>query len=331
MNNTLQQEVIQHLEAETTVSGWTISDKIIESRECQIYRASSNDYHHNIAIKAYRQGFALSIGQYTALENSATVLNHSGSKYRVPKCYGHLAQQQMVMMEWINAPTLQYRLLRFCYNNKKQQNDMGRAFIWLKKYHLRHGELQSKAVDIDWYFKDLQHHIQKFDFDKQLQEDDIFMQGLETIKSKAKMFNNFPTPFAKAHDDFTPSNILMDDTVTTGIDLHDAPLKPICDEIALQLSYLSTGYINMLTKRHMKKPPEKWELLNTALDGYDYSKDPQQRSFFLYVFLYQLLRRWLIVFARNRNRRTPILDIWSLPNKKIVVEGVSQVLLKISE
>ncbi len=331
MNSILQQEIIQHLEAETTKSGWTISHKSIESRECQIYKASCDNYHHDIAIKVYRKGFSLSIDQYTAMENSADILNQPNSKYRVPQCYGYLTHQKIYMMEWINAPTLQYRLLRFCYHNKKQQNDMARAFIWLKKYHLRHGELKRKSVDIDWYLKDLQNYIQKLDPDRQLQKDDIFIKGLAAIKSKATLFNNFSVPFAAPHNDFTPSNILMDDNITTGIDLHDAPLKPICNELALQLSYLSTGYINMLTKRHMKKPPQEWEILNTVLNAYDYPTDSQQRNFFLYVFLYQLLRRWLVVFERNKSRRTPVLDIWSLQNKKKVVDGVSQVLINIPE
>ena len=331
MNSTLKTTVLQHLKAQTKSSDWTLSSKVIESRECLIYKASSQTHTHDIAIKVYRKksvGPANPIGQHKALENIAPLLNQTGSKYRVPQCYGYLPEQHAFMMEWINAPTLQYRLLRFCYNKQKQQSDLTRTFKWLKKYHDRNGKLQSKAIDTSWYFNQLQKHIQNFDLIGLLQENPTFKVGLSTLQSALVKFDGIKVPYAKPHGDCTPSNILIDDDITTGIDLHESNLEPVCNEISLQLSYISTGYINMLTSNDMKQAPENWELINLILDAYGYSKDKQQREFLLTVFLYQMLRRWLVVFERNINRRTPLLDRWIMRHSKIVVEGLSKTLLK---
>jgi len=331
MNDTLKHEILLHLEKTTASSDWTISGKTIDSRECQIFRASSLNHHHDIAIKVYRKNSPISDTHHNALEENERIFNQLSNEYRIPQSYGYLKQHQVYMMEWINAPTLQYRLLRFCYHNTKQQNDIARTFKWLKQYHLRYGELPEKPVDIEWYCIHLQSYLEKMDPNKKLQKNKVFSLGLETLKSKAQIFEKLVVPLAKTHGDFTPSNVLIDDKTTTCIDLHDCNSQPITDEISLQLSYLSTGYINMLSRRHMQSPPQEWELLNTALDAYGYSNSQIQREFLLYVFLYQLLRRWLVIFERNESRRTPILDIWSLWHKEIVVEGVSKVLLNLSK
>ena len=73
--------------------------------------------------------------------------------------------------------------------------------------------------------------------------------------------------------------------------------------MALMLNYITIDFPNMLTRRQMLKPADKWAIINIALDAYDYPKDKQQRSFFLFVFLYQTLRRWLIIHDRNIKNR----------------------------
>jgi len=115
MNDDQQQELLHHIELETNISGWSIDEHVIDSRECLIYKATNTLFDHNIAIKIYRQDLKATLkvpegqnplSQYDALLNCASVFNQAGSKYRAPQGYGRLPQQNAFFMEWVEAPTL---------------------------------------------------------------------------------------------------------------------------------------------------------------------------------------------------------------------------------
>lgn len=334
--NDLQQQVIQQLSVRTAVADWVISGPVIAARECVLYKAASVNHPHNIAIKVYRDQQPRkrnTLPQYEALERFAPLLNTTQngtqSEYRVPVGYGSFPQQRTFLMEWVEALSLQHRLWRNCYHKTRQQSDMRRTFAWLRQFH-QHADRALKPVNINRYPNRLQQLIQGYDHDSLLTElltdNAIFQSGLACITALSAQFSGLSVAHAKLHGDFTPSNVLIDAQAVTAIDITGKQLLPVTEDISLQLAYIAIGYPNMLTRMDMRQPPADWPLLEMVLEAYGYPQDEQQRRFLLYVFLFQLLRRWLVIAQRNKQRRTPLLDRWRLRNSQMIVAGVTQAL-----
>ncbi|MEZ5536528.1 MAG: phosphotransferase [Thiolinea sp.] len=324
----LQQQIMQQLSQCTGCDDWVISESVIEARECVVYKISSSSYPRAVAIKIYRDRQPKKnkvMPQYAALKRFSALLNQADSEFRVPQAYGSFPEQRVFLMEWIDAPALERRLWRYCYSKNIQQSDMRRTFAWLNHFH-QQGDLSAKPVNINRYPNRLQQFIVDHEGAALLVANKIFRRGFECIKELANQFRGMEVAHARLHGDFTPANILLGDDVVTAIDITGVQLLPVAEDITLQLSYIAIGYPNMLTRMDFKHPPDTWPLLSVILDAYGYPQDEEQRRFLLYVFLYQLLRRWLVIAHRNKSRSTPLLDRWRLRNSEMIVDGVSRAL-----
>lgn len=131
---------------------------------------------------------------------------------------------------------------------------------------------------------------------------------MESLESILEQYQHFETLHAKNHGDFKPSSILTDDQKVTAIDLHATSLEPVANDMALMTSYIVIEYPNMLSRFHLKKPTTGWEIPMLAMEAYEYPKDEKQRNFFLLMFLYQLLRRWIVIEDRYKNQKKRLLD-----------------------
>jgi len=324
----LQQQIIQQLSEQTGVDDWVINGPVVEARECIVHKASSPVYPYAIAIKVYRDQKPRknhAMPQYNALQRFSGLLNEAQHEYRVPAAYGSFPEQRTFLMEWVEAVSLERRLWRYCYHQNRQQQDMRRTFGWLKAFH-QHADYEVKPANINRYPNRLQQFIEQHNGEFLLTENAVFRAGLECINTLADQFRGMDIAHARLHGDFTPSNILIGKEAVTAIDIAGAQLLPVAEDICLQLSYIAIGYPNMLTRGDMKKPPAQWPLLALILEAYGYPADHQQRFFVLYVFLYQLLRRWAVIDSRNRARRTPMLDKLRMRNSQMIVRGVSRTL-----
>lgn len=333
LSSDLQQQIIQQLSEQTNIVDWVISGPVIKARECVLYKATSVSHPHNIAIKVYRDQQPRkhnTLPQYEALERFAPLLNTVQSECRVPVGFGSFPQQRIFLMEWVQALSLEHRLWRNFYHKNRQQNGMRSTFAWLQKFH-QHADPAVKPVNINHYLNRLQQVIQGFNDESLLAKNPVFLSGLECIDRLSDYFRGLEVTHARLHGDFTPSNVLIDEHVVTAIDITGKQLLPVAEDITLQLAYIAIGYPNMLTRMDMRHPPADWPLLEMVLDAYGYPADEQQRRFLLYVFLFQLLRRWLVIAQRNKQRRTPLLDRWRLRNSQMIVAGVVLALDKACE
>ncbi len=313
-------QITQTLFEKTGVNDWKIAGDKIESRECVIYKVSSPQYPHDIAIKAYHDTQKNDAKtQYNVLERFSNSLNKKNNEYFVPTVFGNFPNEGLVLMEWVESPSLEKRLWRYCYSKKHVQSDIRRIYMWLKEFH-SHSRLEKKPVNIDSYKQTLKKYIESDREDSLLKQNQTFQLGKQCFDEVSEIHSGFKTLHANLHGDFTPSNILVDDHKITGIDIFGSQHFPVDNDIALQLSYIAIEYPNMLTRFDFKLPPSEWPLLKLILDSYVYPKEPKQLHFFLFVFLYQLLRRWIIISKRNLKRPTPLLDHWRLRNTQMIVK-----------
>ena len=328
ISNALKHQITEKLVKETGDDNWKITKTKIEARECIVFKATSSTYVHNIAIKVYRDYVkSNSILQHDVLESFGHTLNKQNTENFVPKVFGSFPEHGLFLMEWIKSPALERRLWRYFYSKEHVQDDISRTFKWLKSFH-NHASLKNKKVNIEIYSRSLKKYTKNHEINKFLFKNEVFKLGIECFDNQLIHYNNFKTNHAYLHGDFTPSNVLIDDTKVTGIDIFGNQHLPIENDLALQFSYIVIEYPNMLTQSDFKLPPEKWPLLIVILDAYGYPKNPKQLGFFLIVFLYQLLRRWTIIINRSQTNRTTMLDRWRLRNTEMIVKHLSQTLLK---
>ncbi|KAG1660444.1 Guanylate kinase [Nymphon striatum] len=157
----------------------------------------------------------------------------------------------------------------------------------------------------------------------------IFQEGLSTLNEFGNQFHAHKTFHADIHGDLNLGNIILGDSYVTGIDIGATISAPIENDIAQMLNYISINYFNMLTRIDMRKPFKEWEILNVVLDSYGYSTDEKSRNFFIYVFLYQVLRRWLSVQDihkpnRDHAAKFKMLGRWRLHNSSALVQGLTK-------
>jgi len=230
------------------------------------------------------------------------------------------------MMEWIDAPSLSKRLWRHFYSKLHMQNDLIRSYSWLKEFH-KLSTPKKQKTNIKRYKKILKKHQDTYD-EELLLNNPIYKNGKVSFDRLILEFRGFNTLHAEMHGDFTPSNILINDNRVTSIDMFSNRVLPVTNDIALLLSYISIEYPNILKHSDFKLPPAKWPILKLIFDAYEYPKESKQIRFFLLVFLYELLRRWLIINHRNKERNTPLLDRWRLRNTEIIVKNLCKTLEK---
>ncbi len=326
LSDKLKEQILQYLRDKTGLQDWILKKPHIKARTCMVYRFSCSTYSTDIALKIYSNNTAGQQlqNQYQALKDFSVKLNKLSSQYRVAEPYGSLNEDNCFLMEWAPGESLDYRLWRYVYSEKHQFLDIRQTYCWLKKYHQVAKSCLQKT-DVSYFSDQLEQYIQSHKGQTLLEEDVVFSEGIKVLKAQLSIFLNFRTMHANLHGDFTPTNILIGSEVITAIDMGRGASFPIEIDMALMLNYIVIDYPNMLTKRHMKKAPETWSILNTVLDAYEYPSSKAQRQFFLIIFLYQMLRRWLIINDRNKNNPR-IIDRWRLRNSARIVEGISEVL-----
>jgi len=330
LTDKIQKQTIQHLIDKTGYQNWALSGLKVTARQCSVYKLSCSDYPTDIALKIYhnKETSRQLYGQYLALERFSGSMNQQNSPYRTPKPYGCFTDQDCFLMEWISAPSLDNSLWRYFYHRSHQQVAIRKTYCWLKHYH-QVADPTIQEVNLDHYHEQLLRHIEQYNGQELLSTKPIFAEGLEIIKKYSSAFSGMKLNHADAHGDFTPTNILLGENNITAIDIGGGQKMPIENDMALMLNYITIDFPNMLTRRHMQKPTDTWTILNIVLDAYDYPKNKPQRSFFLFVFLYQTLRRWLIINDRNI-KKSRLLDRWRLRNSERIVEGLIKALSEYS-
>ena len=322
MNKDKQNLIFSKLNDTTHTKNWKITKKI-SARECDIFKAQSSTYPYAIAIKAYHNKKSrLAILQYNTLDYLSSTLNTDLHEYYVPNTFGNLPEESIFMMEWVDSPPLEKRLWGRFYSKTKVQSDLYRSFSWLKEFHSL-ANPGNHTVSVHRYKSLLSHYLK---INTQLSSHSTFSKGITIFNKLLDSYQGFKVPHADRHGDFTPSNILIDDNRVISIDMIGNQNLPVANDIALLFSYVAIEYPCMLTQSDFRLPPEEWPLLKLILEAYRYPKDPKQIQFFLFVFLYELLRRWLIINDRNKNKRTTLLDRWRLRNTEMIVRNLCIIL-----
>jgi len=329
--NNLKIKVIDYLTTETNAKQWKVLGSGIESNDSIVYRLSSCDYHLDFALKVYHTEKSVKITQhYQSIERFAKSLNVNNSKLRVPEPLYLFLDEKCFLMEWVDGDSLKDTLWKNCFSKKQLQIHIRDAYLWLKYYH-QNANLEFKAVDTSRYLSNLKNHIENSNAEDLLDNNHIFKSAFVTLINFEKSFNKIKSYHADLHGDLNLANFIINQNSIFGIDIGGKESLPVEDDLAQMLNYICVNYFNMLTRFDIHKSQDTWEIFNVALDAYDYPKDQESRDFFLFVFLYQMLYRWVSIRKTHRlgKEKTIIffsLGKWRLYNSSIIVKSLTKLI-----
>jgi len=327
LTETLKIKIIKYLADYTNAEDWGFVGEKIESTDCNVYRLSSLYYPKDIALKIYHlDKTKKKFKHYSVVERYSKLLNKPESRYRVPKAIGFFPEDNCFLMEWVSGLSLKDKLWKNCFSKNNIQAYIKETCHWLKHYHQQAG-LEMKLVDTSRYLSNIKEH----GFNSDVNHNVIFKSGVETLTKFEKMIIGFEALHSDVHGDLNLSNIIIGDDHVTGIDIGGIKNLPVEDDLAQLLNYLCVNYFNMLTRFDIRKPQETWEIFNVVLDAYDYPKDNKSRDFFLFVFMYQMLYRWISISnIHNPGREKTLvfffLGKWRLYNSALIVKELTKLI-----
>lgn len=330
LNESLKTRIIDHLVIYTGSEGWEFIGTKIDSTDCMVYRLSSPSYSKDIALKLYHKDkSSKKEPHYSAIQRFSTQLNLENLRYRTPEPYGLLRDDDCFLMEWVTGKSIEDLLWKNFLSKDRQQSLIVDAFTWLNHFHNQPNSCL-KAVDIELYIDNIKSQFERLKVEELSTDNPVFKAGFDSLVSYSSQFFGYETQHADIHGDLNLSNLLIDEEHVTGIDIGATEFAPVENDLTLTLNYICITYLNMLTRFDLRKSVSTWEIFNVALDAYKYPKDKKSRDFFLFVFLYQMLRRWLVGYylqktsARHDKKTLPIvlLEKWRLRNTEIIVKGL---------
>jgi len=333
LSNRLKNKIIDYLKNEIFIDQWDIVGTGIESNDSIVYKFVCKNYPKAFALKHYHSGKANKImPHYLALDRFSKLMNKRNSSYRVSEPVFVFLDDDCFLMEWIEGVSLKDTLWKHCFNKKKLQAHIYEASFWLQMYH-QSADTKFKPVDTYRYLNNLQNHMSASNNENYFLSETVFSDAKETLINFQNKIGDVEAINADLHGDLNLANLIVTENCITGIDIGATDHLPVEDDLAQLLNYICVNYFNMLTRFDIKKPQDTWEIFNVVLDAYGYPKDNKNRDFFLYVFMYQMLYRWISIkntheLGKEKNLTFYLLGKWRLYNSKVIVKNLSKVINK---
>jgi len=306
----LPERDIRHALTElATPDTWRLEGPVIRSRQCDIFRAQSPDFPSKVAIKKYHSTELRAVEiQYQALVSYRSLSGDQNGVFTVPQPYGYLPQHGLVLMEWVDAPTLWRRLWGTLGRPTARRALLRRTGAWLRRFH-EHGGVETGEISTAHYRQKIVTILAKSNAaKKKLEEDPIFKSALNLLLRHEGLLKHKSFACAPLHGDFTPSNVLLSATGrVTGIDIWARRQGPVAEDIARMIIYLCvifpfSGGGRMETQ--------------ALLEGYGKDMVDAGSDCFNYILLYQYFQRWIRLADRTRGLPYSILDQIALARVK---------------
>ena len=331
LTESIKDKVLDYLKVYTKADDWSVIHPGIVSRHSIVYRCVSPCFSSDLALKVYSIKSPVRIkSQYNAIENFYNLNKGDNCKYRMPKPYGLFEVDGFYVMEWVPGKALSDILWKNCFFKGRLQKNIQKSYKWLKHYHSS-ANLRIKDIDFLKYSKSIESHIKRRGSQDFFNDNLVFKAGFETLQAFAGNFIGYETYHANLHGDLNLGNIIINEKNIIGIDAGAGAHLPIQNDIAQMLTHICTNYFLMLPRSDMHDEMPKWEIFNVVLDAYNYSDDKKAREFFLFVFLHQLLQRWIATqyfHKKNENHTSThfLLGKWRMYNCSVIVEGLTKVI-----
>ncbi len=302
---------------------WDVKDRRIASRKCDLYFLDSKAEKRIVVLKSYRDDVGLGgafPAQRDALLKYHPLMKGTDSGFMVPELYGHDDAQRLLVMEWVEAPTLTKVLVLNLVNRWRQFEAIKLTGGWLRRFH-QAARTELKPFDAD-HFRALiaRRADQHADAAKRLARDSVFQAGMERFEEGSAALDGRMGRHTMSHGDFTPSNILISPRRVIGIDIWGRKQVPICTDMARMITYLLTTDLLPLRARFQPMPVEERPWWRAFVNGYGPDLFPDG-DILKHLILFQTLARWLTLEDRIHERDKPF-DNWRAAGLRLLVRSL---------
>lgn len=295
--------------------GCTVEGPVSLHQYSVIYRARCSCIPHPLLIKQPRNGVASARQQYDALLLAFRRMKQF-SGLRVPTPYPWLLDHGLIVMEWIEAPTIRQLL----HNRKSRSSNvisvLEAAGKWLASYNGNTNQ-QTTTLAVDELLGNITRKMRKHHPRR-----DAFVCHVEKLTSMADIVRDDLIDLSFAHGDFKPDNLLVGHDEIVGIDINGGEPRPAVLDLAHFLLHLDMHLLDpagwwLLPRRsslrsaflrgyrgHARGVDERslaWAELHRVLDHY-YDRVVDRKGLVETVLLKQAYRICADLRARNLKR-----------------------------
>jgi tRNA A-37 threonylcarbamoyl transferase component Bud32 len=294
-----KQSVLDFLKAKFPSDIWKFDGNIVRSRESNIHRLTNPNTGQKLAVKAFHKSTNIGTAQiqYDALLQYQTQMTPDNCANRVPKVYHFNEEYRYVVMEWLAGRELHTYLWRAIGNPKSQQKLAEKTGAWLRAFHDASGPTM-ETIEASQITERLNRRISKHAANSPVLDDPLFKEVKNKLDGRLEVLGKTKAKVAVTHDDFTPTNLMIQDDQIVGFDIWALYRKPVISDLARMIVYLSIAYPPLFGTK-------SYSLRHTCmafLRGYDRDLNLLKDGSLLNLSVTtELLRRWIVIEARKPN------------------------------
>ncbi|UTW54503.1 phosphotransferase [Kordiimonas sp. SCSIO 12610] len=294
----LFQEKLREIDGSTQ---WDIEGPVIRSRECDIYKATNPISKMELALKQYKSSANQNAvkEQFDALVLYQDSMTGAGCLHRVPKVYSCTPKSNIMVMEWLHGQELHSYLWKNLWNTAELKRLIALSAKWLGTFH-QNSSITSQTYETNTLLKTIEKRVNKYNSTAQILSNNHFQSALATLKRYVKNTPSISTPITTSHNDFTPTNIILDGKQAYGIDIWAKKNTPIYNDIARIAVYLTVAYPIRMNTNIVTKALQSGTALQIMAESYTAQTNVQLDQKILLLFIYtELLRRWIVISDRK--------------------------------
>jgi len=294
-----KQSVLDFLKAEFPSDVWKFDGHMVCSRESNIHRLADPNTGQKLAVKAFHRSTNIGTAQiqYDALLKYQASMTADAGTNRVPRVYHFNEEYRYVVMEWLTGRELHTYLWWAIGNPKRQRKLTEKAGAWLRAFHDASG-VTIETIDALQITDRLNRRISKQAANSPVLDDPVFNKAKDTLDERLRAIGKINTRLAVTHDDFTPTNLIIQNDQIIGFDIWALDRKLIISDLARMIVYLSIAYPPLI----QPTPYSRRSTCVAFLKGYDRDLNLVEEGSLLNLSVTaEILRRWTVIEARRPN------------------------------
>ncbi len=280
---------------------WHIEGPVILSRECHIYKAYNSTDKTYYAVKQYKpetNTHAIT-AQYNALSSYQGAMTLPSTTNRVPKIFLCDESNRLIIMEWLNGKRLHDYLWRYALNKSKFLELVFLSGAWISEFHNQEKLIPASVANIN-LIEQLEKRINRYNSTSSALREAKFKSAYSTLQTWEKSFASKEIFLGTLHNDYTPTNMIVDEKSLTGIDIWAKPNSPCYTDLARMSVYLLIAYPTIINTNIISKKLEVTPIIKKLIDGYQHKHTAPIDIKILILFIFaELLRRWIVIADKH--------------------------------
>jgi hypothetical protein len=234
--------------------------KVQQTKAPGVIRVDHPDFPFPIAVKRVREGGGSATQQFDALEKASKALG-GNQRFRVPYPIAIDKKNAVLVMEWIDLPSLESRLQDWRTSTERALKLVADAGAWLRRLHQTR-DLPSGPIESLRLMEGLLGSSREL---PDLQRHRTLSRFLNTLDRSAPAVSQVTIARTLQHGDYKPANVLSSPQNTIGIDLHAIHEGPVVGDLSHFLNHLDFTF---LTPLGMPRLVQRERFIASFLRGY---------------------------------------------------------------